>query len=185
MTEPDKVSLKAIYAQELLMRANQSNSKTDADSAVREWEALASLVSRDHASYEPILASYSVALLLRWELGHSTNDLRRAIVMLEKALGSLPDTASKNRYQNLANLGSAYMDRYETTREDRRDLLRAIDTWEEAYSMSKRLNLVNQAVSHIYAGSLSSILTTMSSPPRYCPTWPPPTFTHTEMALSV
>lgn len=152
MTEPDKIPFKAISAQDLLMRANQSNSKSDADSAVREWEALASLVSREHVSYEPILASYAVALLLRWELGHRTNDLRKAIVMLEKALASLPDTASKNRYQNLANLGSAYMDRYETTREDRRDLSRAIDAWEEAYSISKRLNLVNQAVSRIIWG---------------------------------
>jgi tetratricopeptide (TPR) repeat protein len=149
MTESDKISSKALFAQELLMRANQSNSKSDADLAVREWEALASSVSRGTDKYEPILSSYSVALLLRWDLGHRTDDLWRAIVMLEKALASLPDTSTKDRYQNLANLGSAYMDRYEIARDDRRDLFRAIDAWEEAYSISKRLNLVNQAVSHI------------------------------------
>lgn len=144
---PNTISAKAFLAQKLLMRAIKSTKLSDIDAALQRWEPLASLISKEHPDYEPVLASYAVALLLRWDDRHEMEDIRKAIIALERALASLPNIPSKNRYQNLSNLGAAYMDRYETFRSDPKDLLRAAECWEQAYSISVPLGQVRESVS--------------------------------------
>jgi len=144
------ISTKAVLAQKLLLRAIKTNKLSDIDAALGKWEPLATFISRDHPDYEPVLASYAVALLLRWEDSHDMNDIRKAIITLESALTTLPNIPSRGRYQNLANLGAAYMDRYETFHNDPKDLLRAAECWEQAYAISIPLGSVRESVSTSY-----------------------------------
>jgi hypothetical protein len=138
-----------------LLKAIKSTKPADIEAAVSKWEFLATHIPDRHPDYEAVHASYAVALILRWEDSHQMKDIRKAIISLESALASMPAVPSKNRYQNLANLGAAYMDRYETYQKDPKDILRAIECWEQAHFTAVPLGLTRDSVSRsIVAGCL-------------------------------
>jgi hypothetical protein len=94
-----------------------------------------------------VLASYAVALLLRWEDSHQLQDIHKAIFTLESVLTGQSPEPSSSRYQNFANLGAAYMDRYETLQKDPKDIMRAAECWEHAHVVAVALGLMRDSVS--------------------------------------
>ncbi len=144
------ISQRAVSAQAALLKAIKSTKPEEIEAAVSKWEPLARHIPQAHPDYEPVLASYAVALLLRWEHSHDVKDVRKAILTLENALTKLSSDPTPNRYQNLANLGAAYMDRYETLQKDPKDLMRAAECWEEAHVIAGTLGLVKDSVSLLY-----------------------------------
>lgn len=154
---PNTFSSKSILAQKVLLRASKTQAQSDILAAVSKWEPIASQIPKEHPDYEPVLSSYAVALLLKWEFTKDIKDIKKAIVTLEHALVSLEKAASRNRYQNLANLGAAYMDRWETFRTDGKDVLRAIECWEEAHTISMPLGLARESVSDYLGGAINQM----------------------------
>jgi hypothetical protein len=144
---PNTISSRALVAQAALLKAIKSTKIADIDYAIAQWEPLAQHIPLAHPDYEPVLASYAVALLLRWEDSHQIKDIRKAILTLENALTKLSNVASRSRYQNLANLGAAYMDRYETYRSDIKDIMRAAECWEQAHTVGAALGYTRESVS--------------------------------------
>lgn len=144
---PNTISSRALAAQHILLKAIKTTKPADIESAVSKWEFLATHIPDKHPDYEAVHASYAVALILRWEDSHQIKDIRKAIISLESALASMPAGPSKNRYQNLANLGAAYMDRYETYQREPKDILRAIECWEQAHLTAVPLGLLRDSVS--------------------------------------
>ncbi|KAG8756688.1 hypothetical protein FRC14_002824 [Serendipita sp. 396] len=143
------ISSRALVAQEALLKAIKSRKSQDIEASVHQWDPIASSIPPNHPDYEPVLASYAVALLLRWEESHQQKDIRKAIMTLENALTCLANIPSRNRYQNLANLGAAYMDRYERTQKDPKDILRAAECWEQAHAISVSLGFMRESASKI------------------------------------
>lgn len=141
------ISQRAVSAQSTLLKAIKSTKTDEIEAAVSKWEPLARYIPHAHPDYEPVLASYAVALLLRWEHSHDVKDVRKAIITLENALTKLSTDPTPNRYQNLANLGAAYMDRYETLQKDPKDLMRAAECWEQAHDIARALGLMQDSVS--------------------------------------
>ncbi|CAG7846338.1 SubName: Full=Uncharacterized protein {ECO:0000313/EMBL:CCA69680.1} [Serendipita indica DSM 11827] len=149
----DTISSRALIAQESLLKAISSTSPEDIERAISQWEPLANAISPKHPDYEPVLASYAVAILLRWEDSHQLQDIRKAILTLENAVTSLGNAPSRNRYQNLVNLGSSYFDRFETFNKDPKDILRAVECMELANTISITLGFgtesANKLLSHL------------------------------------
>ncbi|KAG8833261.1 hypothetical protein FRC17_011036 [Serendipita sp. 399] len=143
------ITSRALVAQDALLKAIKSRKSEDIEASVAHWDPIASSIPSNHPDYEPVLASYAVALLLRWEESHQPKDIRKAIMTLENALTCLANLPSRNRYQNLANLGAAYMDRYERTQKDPKDILRAAECWEQAHSISVSLGFMRDSASKI------------------------------------
>lgn len=143
----DTISSRALIAQESLLKAISSTSAADIELAISQWEPLASAISLKHPDYEPVLASYAVAILLRWEKSHQLQDIRLAIMTLENAITSLGNAPSRNRYQDLVNLGASYLDRFETFNKDPKDILRAVECMELANTISISLGFGTESVS--------------------------------------
>ncbi|KIM28846.1 hypothetical protein M408DRAFT_68928 [Serendipita vermifera MAFF 305830] len=148
-SSPNTISQRAVSAQAALLKAIKSTKPEEIESAVSKWEPLAKNIPQAHPDYEPVLASYAVALLLRWEHSHDVRDVRKAIITLENALTKLSTDPTPNRYQNLANLGAAYMDRYETLQKDPKDLMRAAECWEQAHDIARALGLMKDSANKL------------------------------------
>jgi hypothetical protein len=119
----------------------------DINWVISQLERLVRHTSSAHPDYEPVLASYATALLLRWETSHQMEDIRKAIISLERALTILPHSPSIRRYQNLVNLGAAYMGRYEIFCSDPNDINHGIEYWEQAHTTATSLGYTRESVS--------------------------------------
>jgi len=148
-SNPNTISKRAVVAQNALLKAIKSTNAEDIEAAVSRWEPLARYIPEAHPDYEPVLSSYAVALLLRWEDSHQAKDIGKAILTLEKVLTGLSPEPSPSRYQNLVNLGAAYMDRYETLQKDPKDIMRAAECWEKAHAIAVLLGFMRDSVSPI------------------------------------
>ena len=145
---------KALQAQTLLARALSSRLFSDVEPAVAAWHHLVSITDSAYPYREPILSTFAVALLLRWETYHDLSDLDLAIEHAERALRMCNSSPNRDRYQNLANLGGAYFDRAKSGEDGperaMQDAKRAYSYLEKAYYVymqrGKELNLVSRAV---------------------------------------
>ncbi|KIM30186.1 hypothetical protein M408DRAFT_294921 [Serendipita vermifera MAFF 305830] len=75
--------------------------------------------------------------------------MRKAIITLENALTMLSSDPTQNRYRNLVNLGAAYMDRYEILKEDPKDLMRAVEFWEQAHDIAEALGFMKDSANKL------------------------------------
>jgi hypothetical protein len=130
-----------------LSRTMTATKTADINWAISQLERLVRHTSSAHPDYEPVLSSYAAALLLRWENSHQMEDIRKAIISLERALDILPHSPSIRRYQNLVNLGAAYMGRYEIFSSDPNDINYGIEYWEQAHTTATSLGYTREAVS--------------------------------------
>jgi hypothetical protein len=112
--KPNTIYTRLLEAQDILSVAWSTKNKTKIDIAVTKWASLVSQTTRSQKEYEPALSTYAVALLLRWTRLHRIEDLDLAIRVLEQAV-TLP-ASPQHRFDNLVNLGAAFMDRWETFR---------------------------------------------------------------------
>ena len=145
------IGVKALQAQTLLARALSSRLFSDVEPAVAAWHHLASITDSAYPYREAILSTFAVALLLRWETYHDFSDLDLAIENADRALRMCNNSANRDRYQNLANLGGAYFDRATRANDPERavqDAKWAYSYLEKAYYVyvqrGKELNLVSR-----------------------------------------
>ncbi|PVF99436.1 kinase-like protein [Serendipita vermifera] len=129
-----------------LLKTMKSTKPVDIDWVISQWESLAHFLPVAHPDYEPVLASYAVTLLLRWESNHQMEDIQKVIASLERTLNILPRSPSKRRYQNLVNLGAAYLGRYEVFGTNISDITQAIGCWEQAYNLTASLSCSCESV---------------------------------------
>lgn len=140
-----------LSAQDSLSEAWRTRSKTDINIAVTKWKSVTPQIPCSHKEYEPALSSYSVALLLRWNSQHYEDDLELAIQTLEKVL--VIGSPTRARFDNLVNIGAAYMDRWERFHRNPEDLLTSAGFWDEARSIAiNEERLFKEAVS-VYISS--------------------------------
>jgi hypothetical protein len=130
-----------IAAQDSLTLAWKTRNNAEIDISVNKWEALVHQAPPSYKRYNDVLASYAVALLLRWRQRYRGEDLDAAINVLERALAmSGKDDPNLGQYECYANLGSAYMDRWETVPRQASDLVNAINRWESAQALACHLD---------------------------------------------
>lgn len=143
-----------LMAQDCLKKATQTSSPQDIHAALVRWSHIAHHIPLTHPDYEPIMASLAVALMLRWEESQDVKDINAVIDVLQRALNASESnfgvtgetTRTRNKYQNLVNIGSAYLDRYETFHNDKRDLEHAISYWEQAHDCAVRSGMMRESV---------------------------------------
>lgn len=128
------IGVQALRAQETLSRAFETRDTTDVEAASLEWQKLSQLTDSTHPHREAILATFGVALLLRWECFKDPGDLDIAITVLDRALRLTPPHANRDRYQNLANLGAALLDRG-LLRNDSGDMRKSVQFLEDAHAV--------------------------------------------------
>ncbi|PVF95035.1 hypothetical protein CPB86DRAFT_788522 [Serendipita vermifera] len=121
-------------------RANQPNEAHDIDGSIPDG------TSEDQSS---ILASQASLLLLRWNWTHSVDDVRAVVSSLEKALAKLPHSSTKTRYDLLIRLANVHESWYQNSKDNPELLLRAIQAWEEAYSLSVVLHQIKEAANEV------------------------------------
>src|SRR4051812_9542353 len=74
-------------AQDSLTVAWQTRNNADIDISVNKFETLVRQISPSYERYNDVLASYAVALLLRWRQRRRPEDVDAAINTLERVLG--------------------------------------------------------------------------------------------------
>jgi tetratricopeptide (TPR) repeat protein len=135
----NSIGQEALQAQTLLARALSSRLFSDVEQAVAAWHHLASITDSAYPYREAILSTFAVALLLRWETYHDLSDLDLAIEHAGRALRMCHDGLSRDRYQNLTNLGGAYLDRAKSANEGPE---RAIEDAKFAYSYLEKAHYI-------------------------------------------
>jgi len=134
-------------AQDSLTVAWKTRSNAEIDISVNKWEPLVRQIPASYGRYKDILASYAVALLLRWRQRRRPEDIDAGIGALERVLAmSQKDIPSLGQYECYANLGSAYMDRWETLKNRPSDLISATNRWESAHALAFHLGRNGESV---------------------------------------
>jgi hypothetical protein len=151
-TATNPIEEAAVAARSATQRANQTNGLIDIESAISEWEKALPTVSDEGSSADQadILTSYSSSVLLRWNLTHQLNDIKTVVLNLEAALGTLPHSLAKTRYDLLIRLAQAHESWYLNFKDNSKALKTAIQYWEDAYGLAVILRHTKEAVCSLH-----------------------------------
>jgi hypothetical protein len=149
----------ATAARSATEKANQTNELGDIEDAISEWEkVMPNIINMDSSQEEEdILVSYANVLLLRWNLNHQLDDVRKIVSNLEAALGRLPHPSTKLRYDIMIRLAKIHENWYQTFKDNSEALKSSIQYWEDAYGLSAILRRMKDAVGIIPSTLLVSL----------------------------